>query len=116
MKTDPSKSSNFLQQLWDFTASVNQDLVPRWPRQLRDVFEKEGLMQVRVDSVNAAPLDEYAMHECNLLIYDMIAQKSPDGTDETKRQVSALVLQAARESKEGVMFAFPRMTVVGRKG
>ena len=55
------------------------------------------------------------MHECNLLIYDMIAQKSIGTTDAKAKQFSELVMQAARESKHGVMFTFPRLTVVGRK-
>ena len=115
MKSDPSNSTSHLQRLWDTTVNLNPDLVPRWPRQLRELFEKEGLGQVRTDTASAAPHIEYAMHECNLLIYEMIAQKSADATDARAKEFSALVLEAARESKHGVMFAFPRVTVVGRK-
>lgn len=54
------------------------------------------------------------MHECNLLIYDMIAQRAGAESEHAK-EISQLVTEAARESKGGVMFAFSRLTVVGKK-
>ena len=55
------------------------------------------------------------MHECNLLIYDMIAQRSAGTGSEQAKEISRMVPKAASESKGGAMFAFSRLTVVGRK-
>lgn len=56
------------------------------------------------------------MHECNLLIYDMIAQRSAGNGSELAMEITRLVPEAASESKGGAMFAFSRLTVIGRKG
>ena len=115
LKSNPLNSTSHLQKLWDTTASINQNLVPRWPQRFEQLFTEEGLTGVRVDRVHTAPNIEYAMHECNLLMYEMIARKSAVTTDSEAEGFARLVQLAAGESKHGVMFAFPRVTVIGRK-
>ncbi|KAK1143257.1 hypothetical protein N8T08_006957 [Aspergillus melleus] len=112
-KTNPSVSNESMQQLFNMTASQDPRLIPAWPDQLPEIFAKEGLLDVKAHRVQALPHLEYAMHHCNLMIYDMIAQRAANGAK--AKEIMELVPKAAAESRKGAMFAFPRITVVGRK-
>lgn len=113
MKTTSSNTDDALQQLFRLTAAQDSRLVPKWPSQLPGLFSDQGLAQVEAHRIDASPHQEFAMHECNLLIYDMIAHRG--ATSAQAKEISNLVPKAARESKGGAMFAFSRLTVVGRK-
>lgn len=113
MKTKSSNNDDALQQLFSLTAAQDPRLVPKWPSQLPGFFNDQGLTQVEAHVIGASPNQEFAMHECNLLIYDMIAQRGASSAQGKK--ISSLVPEAAHESKKGGMFAFSRLTVVGRK-
>lgn len=113
-KTNPSVADTSMQALFNMTASQDPRLIPAWPDQLPDIFAAEGLTHVKAHRVKAAPHLEYAMHHCNLMMYDMIAQRAGDGTK--AKEIRELVPKAAAESRKGAVFAFPRITVVGRKG
>ncbi|TGO59554.1 hypothetical protein BCON_0043g00120 [Botryotinia convoluta] len=133
-KTNSLNTETALHRLFTLTAAQDPRLVPHWPSQLPTLLADQGMKQVYAHHVNAKPrkLDspvfgtsllltmmryqdqEFAMHECNLLIYDMIAH-SGAGIGDQANEISRLVPEAARESKGGVMFAFPRLTVIGRK-
>lgn len=114
IKTKPSVSDSSMKQLFDMTASQDPRLIPAWPDQLPGIFASEGLTNIKAHRVKAAPHLEYAMHHCNLMMYDMIAQRAGDGAK--AREIMDLVPKAAAESRRGAVFAFPRITVVGRKG
>ncbi|MCJ1252157.1 hypothetical protein MMC30_009396 [Trapelia coarctata] len=113
LKTTPSNPDDGLQQLLRLTLAQDSRIAPQWPSQLPGLFSEQGLAQVEAHRIDARPYQEFAMHECNLLIYDMIAQRGASGAE--AKEISRLVPEAARESKEGVMFAFSRLTVVGQK-
>lgn len=112
-KTQSSKADDALQRLFNLTAAQDPRLVPKWPSQLPDLFQGQGLAQVEAHRVDANPHQEFAMHQCNLLIYDMIAQRGASSAQ--AKEISSLVPEAAHETKGGAMFAFSRLTVVGRK-
>ncbi|PLB50769.1 S-adenosyl-L-methionine-dependent methyltransferase [Aspergillus steynii IBT 23096] len=112
-KTNPSLPSEHMNQLFSMTASQDPRLVPAWPDQLPDIFAREGLQKITAHRVSAAPHLEYAMHHCNLMMYDMIAQRAGNGAK--AKEIMDLVPKAAAESRRGAVFAFPRITVVGRR-
>ena len=112
-KTQSSNADDALQRLFSLTAAQDPRLVPKWPSQLPNLFQGQGLAQVEAHRVDANPHQEFAMHQCNLLIYNMIAQRGASSAQ--AKEISSLVPEAAHESKGGAMFAFSRLTVVGRK-
>lgn len=114
-KTDASNTETALQRLFSLTAAQDPRLIPQWPSQLPGLMADQGLMQVEAHRVNANPHQEFAMHECNLLIYDMIAQRSAGNGSEMAKEITRLVPEAASESKGGAMFTFSRLTVIGRR-
>jgi hypothetical protein len=73
-----------------------------------------GLNDVLVHRVAEAPPHlEFAMHQCNLLMYEMFASRAPGPR---AREILDWVPRAAEETRRGAMFAFERVSVVGCKG
>jgi hypothetical protein len=112
-KSDPSNKVDALERLFHLTGAQDPRLVPAWPSQLGDIFSQFSLDEVQVHRVDAEPHLEYAMHQCNLLIYEMIANKV--AANDVAKEIGRLVPQAAAETTQGAMFAFQRVTVVGQK-
>ena len=104
MKADHRSVDTALQRLLSLTAAQDPRLVPKWPTRLEDLFDNEGLEDVKEHRVEADLYQEFAMHECNLLIYNMIAPRA--GSGERAQEILSLIPKAARESKGGAMFAF----------
>lgn len=88
-------------------------LLPTWVKDLPKYFEEEGFVNVEYESKYAEPHIAFALHECNLALYDMFVQKTPDRQKAEK--VSRLISEAAVESKNGAMIAFRRIHTIGMK-
>ena len=86
---------------------------PTWVKHLPDLFVAAGLNQVKSHRCSGNNHQLFALHECNLVIYDLITQRKGDSED--AKLVSELVSAAAKESKDGAMYVFQRLNVVGRK-
>ncbi|KAL4947724.1 hypothetical protein BDW69DRAFT_189923 [Aspergillus filifer] len=102
-----------MERLFSLSASQDPRLVPQWPGHLGDYFRAEGLTEVLVHRVAEAPRHlEFAMHQCNLLMYEMFASRAP-GPE--AKEILDWVPRAADETRLGAMFAFERLAVVGCK-
>lgn len=113
VKTDPSNSAAALGELYRTTASQDSRLRANWVSDLPALFVEEGLEHVNPHRCVGSDHHSYAMHECNLLIYDMIMQRK--GSSAQAEKISGLLPEALRESREGAMIRFERLNVVGRK-
>ncbi|KAL2845822.1 hypothetical protein BJX68DRAFT_269020 [Aspergillus pseudodeflectus] len=101
-------------RLFSLSASQDPRLIPKWPSQLDEYFRAEGLADVLVDRVAEAPPHlEFAMHQCNLLMYEMFASRA---AGPRAKEILDWVPKAAEETRRGAMFAFERVSVVGCKG
>ncbi|KAJ0424604.1 hypothetical protein BJY00DRAFT_309029 [Aspergillus carlsbadensis] len=102
-----------MSRLFSLSASQDPRLVPQWPSQLDDCFRAEGLTDVLVHRVAEAPPHlEFAMHQCNLLMYEMFASRAPGPR---AKEILDWVPRAAEETRRGAMFAFERVSFVGCK-
>jgi hypothetical protein len=100
-------------RLFSLSASQDPRLIPQWPSQLDEYFRAQGLTDVLVDRVAEAPPHlEFAMHQCNLLMYEMFASRA---AGPRAREILDWVPKAAEETRWGAMFAFERVSVVGCK-
>lgn len=80
---------------------------------LVDSFKEGGLQDVRSD-VRDAPMHlALAMHECSLLIHELVVRKTQN--PEVAEGLQTLLPQAAKETREGSCWAFTRWTVIGKK-
>ena len=112
VKTDPANPSRALEEMYRLTASQDPRLTASWVKDLPVVFAEEGFEQVESYSCMGSGHHSFAMHECNLLIYDMVNLHGPRPEAE---KISNLVPEAAMESRNGAMYTFERLVVVGRK-
>lgn len=88
-------------------------LSPTWVPKLVGLFEDQGLQQVQSD-VRDAPLHlAIAMHECSLLIHELVVRKTKDA--DVAKGLKTLIPKAAQETRDGSCWAFTRWNVVGRK-
>ncbi|KAL3488134.1 S-adenosyl-L-methionine-dependent methyltransferase [Aspergillus germanicus] len=100
--------------LFSLSASQDPRLIPAWPCQLDEYYRAAGLNDVLVHRVAEAPPHlEFAMHQCNLLMYEMFASRAPGPR---AKKIRDWVPRAAEETRRGAMFAFERVAVVGCKG
>lgn len=94
---------------------MSASLISLWPRNLALDFGMAGMQQIETHTVLAKLHHEFAMHQCNLLIYETIAQQPRNASNGQTQEIAQLVQRASYESKKGVVFAFPRLTAVARK-
>ncbi|PYH86371.1 hypothetical protein BO82DRAFT_397547 [Aspergillus uvarum CBS 121591] len=114
---DAGRGACVLKLLKQFKVTAAQDLrlIPQWPDQLGAYFAREGLTAVethRVQAAATAPHLEFAMHQCNLLMYEMIASRAAEGS--RAQQIRTLIPRVVGESKRGAMYVMHRV-VVGQK-
>lgn len=111
-KTDAANSSRALEEMYRLTASQDARLSASWVKDLPAAFAEEGFEHVESYKCIGGSHHSFAMHECNLLIYEMVNQRGPRAEAE---QISRLLPEAAWESRNGAMFTFGRLLVIGRK-
>ena len=111
-KTDASNSSKALDEMYHLTAAQDPRLRASWVKDLPAVFASEGLKQVEAHTRKGSDHHSFAMHICNLLIYDTVTRQS--SRSEAQR-ISSLVPEASKETRDGAMITFERITVTGRK-
>lgn len=57
--------------------------------------------------------NEFAMHECNLTIHNLVARQTQN-TDAAK-SIANLMPEVERETRDGSCWTFTRWTVIGQK-
>lgn len=112
-KTKPENKVDALRQLLNLSQGQDARLSPTWVPKLPAFFTDSGLGDVQSDVRNAPPYLALAMHECNLLIHELIARKT--NNDGVSRELASLMPEIAKETREGSCWAFTRWMIVGRK-
>ncbi|KAI0016502.1 S-adenosyl-L-methionine-dependent methyltransferase [Xylariomycetidae sp. FL0641] len=112
-RLDASRKIEALSQLLQVTQSQDARLTPTWVPGLPGAFRAAGLRGVVEDVRDPAPDLALAMHECNLVIHELLARQIRN--QEVAGRVQQLIPQVAEETREGAYWIFTRWTVVGRK-
>ncbi|MCJ1457452.1 hypothetical protein MMC28_007820 [Mycoblastus sanguinarius] len=112
-KTKPENKVEALRQLLKLSQGQDTRLNPTWVSNLATFFIAGGLGNVQSDVRDAPPRLALAMHECNLLIHELIARKTQN--EGVTRGLTSLMPEVAKETREGSCWAFTRWIVVGRK-
>ena len=94
-KTNSANKADALRQLLDLSQGQDTRLSPTWVPNLATLFANRGLGDVRSDVRNVALHLALAMHECNLLIHELIARKTQNqgGT----QKLTSLMPEIAKE-------------------
>lgn len=112
-KTTPSPPSGALERLLDLTASQVSGLLPQWVPELPEILAEAHFRDVECDRRDAKPHHAFAMHLCNLMIYNMVVAQQ--GHTKEVEEIRRVVPQVAAESRRGVMVACSRSTIIARK-
>lgn len=86
---------------------------PTWIPKLPDLFREAGLELVQEDVKGAPGYLARAMHECGLIIPQMLASQA--GNNALQENIRRLMPMVEQETKQGALLAFTRWTVIGRK-
>ena len=111
-RTNPSSSSKALDDMYHSTAAQDPRLRATWADNLAAAFASEGLEHIETHKCKGSDHHSFAMHEYSLLKYETITRQSPRSEAE---KISNPVPKAARETRDGAMIGFERLTVIGRK-
>jgi hypothetical protein len=82
--------------------------------QLASLFFSGGqLHDVQTDVRDAPGQLTIAMHECNLMLHELLSRTTRD--ESMAKELERLLTEAATETRDGACWAFTRLTVIGRK-
>lgn len=109
----PENGRDALYQLFKLTEELDPRLSPQWARTLLTQFLERGLENVKCDSRNAAPHQALAMHECNLMMQELMAQTT--GNKKVSQEIRGLMSDVIHQTRQGATWDFTRLTVIGRK-
>lgn len=112
-KTHPENRADALMRLLLLSQGQDSRLLPKWIPHLPQMFKDSGFESVEADIKEASPYMAISMHECNLLVPEMIARKTQN--DDVAKGIRELMPEVAKETKDGACWAFTRWTVIGRK-
>jgi len=112
-KMHPGSKTDAQRQL--MTVSQRQDprLKPTWISNLPDIFAKGGFEEVQSDVKEALPHLALAMHECNLVIHELVVKQTQN--ESVAKELKRLLPEVAKETREGACWAFTRWVVIGKK-
>lgn len=77
------------------------------------LFVEAGLTSPVVDVRDAPPYMAYLMHECGLMIHELVARQT--GNQEVAKAIQSLMAEVVGQTKRGAWWAFTRWTVVATK-
>ncbi|KAH9893813.1 S-adenosyl-L-methionine-dependent methyltransferase [Xylariomycetidae sp. FL2044] len=112
-KTHPENKQECLTQLLKVSQPRDARLSPTWVAQLSGLFSASGLSVMQVDKRDASGYLALAMHECNLMLHELLARSLANQT--MGDQLRELLPKVAEETRNGACWAFTRVTILGQK-
>jgi hypothetical protein len=76
-------------------------------------MHKAGFKNIQSDVRDAPAYMAVAMHDCNLVIHELISRKTHN--TEASQAIQRLMPEVAHETRAGSFWAFTRWTVIGKK-
>lgn len=86
-----------------------------WGASLPSHFAQSGFTNVKSDVRDAPPHLAVALHECGMLATEVLARNKVGGNEQMVQQLRQTLAEAAKETRQGSVLAFTRLTVVGQK-
>jgi hypothetical protein len=112
-KMRPDNKVEALTRLLRLSQTQDARLKPTWVPKLTESFSQAGLEEVESDLREAKPHLALALHECGLMIPELIARKTQN--EQVAQGIKELLPKVAEETRAGSCWAFTRWNVVGRK-
>lgn len=86
---------------------------PDWVTRLPDIFAAAGFTETEVDKNDAEPHMAFVLHECGLMIHELIYRKTKN--ERMQKELGRLLPLAVEETRKGAYTTAVRWTVVGKK-
>ncbi|KAG2001093.1 hypothetical protein GB937_010515 [Aspergillus fischeri] len=86
-----------------------------WVPSLPSLLKHGGFTNVVSDTKEAPPHLGVALHECGMLATEVLARNRAGENEENMQQLKQMLGQAAKETREGSVLAFTRLTAIGQK-
>jgi hypothetical protein len=112
-KTSPEVQTESLTQMFKLLAVQDPRLKPTWVTDLPNLFSQAGFVEVEVDKRDCAPHWGFLLHECGLMIHELIYRKTKNLT--MQQELGRLLPQAVEETRRGAYVMAVRWTVIGKK-
>lgn len=106
-KTEPENDANGLSDLMKISQRQDARLRPTWVPKLPALFADCKLEGVEHDVRDAPPYLALAMHECNLPIHGLIAQKT--GNEVVAEELGRTHAKNCKRNKNGLVLGFYQM-------
>ncbi|KAI0419308.1 S-adenosyl-L-methionine-dependent methyltransferase [Xylaria grammica] len=112
-RINPTNKIDALDRLFALSRAQDSRLRSTWVPQLANQFSAANLCNVQVDKRDAHGHLGMAMHECNLMVPELLCRTTRDA--EAADRLARLLAEAAEETRQGAYWALTRWTVVGQK-
>lgn len=114
-KINPDIKADAQVKLLELFQANDTRLQSAWGASLPSLFEQSGFTNVESDVKDAPPHLAVALHECGLLATEVLARNKAGGNEQMVQQLRQTLAEAAKETRDGSVLAFTRLTVVGQK-
>ncbi|KAI1496605.1 UMTA methyltransferase family protein [Biscogniauxia marginata] len=111
--TKPENKTENILALMNRTKSQDPRLNPTWAPGLGKIFSDSGLVDVEVDAHDSPPHLAFLMHECGLIMHELIARKTQN--EQVAEELKQLLPRVIHETREGAYITVVRFTVIGKK-
>ncbi|GAQ10911.1 hypothetical protein ALT_8232 [Aspergillus lentulus] len=114
-KINPDIKADANVKLMELFQANDTRLRSAWGASLPSLFAQSGFNKVESDVKDAPPHLAVALHECGMLATEVLARNKAGGNEQMVQQLRQTLAEAAKETREGSVLAFTRLTVVGQK-
>lgn len=111
--TKPENEKKSIEQLMSLLESQDPRLNPTWVPDLPKIFSDCGLLDVDADVHATPPHWAYLMHECSLIMHELIARKTQN--EHMATELKRLIPLAVEETRKGAYLATTKYAITGKK-
>ncbi|VUC37233.1 unnamed protein product [Clonostachys rosea] len=112
-KANAEAKTESLAEMFKLLAVQDPRLKPTWVTNLPDLFSAAGFVDIEVDKNDCPPHWAYLLHECGLMIHELIYRKTKN--EKMQQELGRLLPLAVEETRTGAYVTAVRWTVVGKK-
>lgn len=99
-KTKPEAKAESIAEMLKLLAVQYPRLKPTWVTKLPEIYAGAGFIEVEVDTNDCPPHMAFMLHECGLMIHELIYRKTKN--EKMRQELGRLLPLAVEETRNGV--------------
>lgn len=112
-KTNTEAKAEAMPELFKLLSVQDPRFKPTWVTELPGIFAAAGFAETEVDKCHCEPHMAFTLHECGLMIHELIYRKTKN--EKMEKELGRLLPLAVEETRNGVYGTAVRWTVIGKK-